>query len=223
MTLPFLKKVYLPTGTTTPQFEKLYDTILGYQAKPDSSAQIFLPERSYDHGVLITSGIRDPFDGSTHEVLLTDLEDCETISFEASSPVKIITSAGKGDGVIATTTLPDGNCGISSASGVFKLRRAWDSVNEEGEIRELFEGYMTLKVGYSHLFLRKGFGKGDTYALGFWAVRARRNKSGDEIGVTPTEGVSPMLAGSAVTRKDDHEDSEDDDDDPFGRYGLYGY
>jgi hypothetical protein len=70
------------------------------------------------------------------------------------------------DAVNGGLEVEDG-CMVASSSGKFKMRKVWD----DGEDKELFEGYMDLKVRYSGLLARKGFGKVDSYNMTFWAVR----------------------------------------------------
>ncbi|KAA1473121.1 hypothetical protein DENSPDRAFT_751195, partial [Dentipellis sp. KUC8613] len=70
-------------------------------------------------------------------------------------------------------------CFIEGGNGSVKMRRVW--TGEGGE--ELFEGYWTLWVGYGAMMARKGFGRGDTYRGAFWAVRARKDAEGNEIGI----------------------------------------
>src|ERR1700683_4866325 len=42
MSLPFLKKEYLPANSTSPKYDEVYKTILTYQAKNDKTARCYL-------------------------------------------------------------------------------------------------------------------------------------------------------------------------------------
>ena len=42
MSLPFLKREYLPVNSTLPKYDEVYKTILTYQAKDDQSPGCFL-------------------------------------------------------------------------------------------------------------------------------------------------------------------------------------
>jgi len=99
-------------------------------------------------------------------------------------------SGPDGPGISAMTALEESHCGVQSASGVFKLRRAWTRATSGGDFVELFEGYFTFNVSYSGLYKRAGHGSGERFEWSFWAIRARRGASGKEIGLRPISPVS---------------------------------
>ncbi|KAJ7080106.1 hypothetical protein C8R44DRAFT_584530, partial [Mycena epipterygia] len=76
-----------------------------------------------------------------------------------------------------------GHCGIQSAGGVHEAcvdgrrrgtGRMWIS------LRDI---YMSFNVVHSGLYRRKGHGNGEKIDFAFWAVRARRDATGIEIGL----------------------------------------
>jgi len=109
---------------------------------------------------------------------------------------------------------------ISTARGVFKLRKVWVAPGNDGTTEsELFEGYWTLKVVYGPTLRRKGFGSGELYSGSFWGVRALK-KDGVEVGIDAGDGmyVSTSSYGFMSDSDEDEFDSDEDefDSDEFG-------
>ncbi|GBE83573.1 hypothetical protein BKA93DRAFT_771703 [Sparassis latifolia] len=186
-TLPFLTKVCLPSGQTTPQYEELYKTILTYQAKPDSSGRCYLPAGATSAGKFECSQVEDPMSEEALDVEINFVTKEKKLSFTRAERGKFKTpgSSEEAPGISATTTLEGSHCGFDSAEGVFKMTRVWAKAMPTGEVQELFEGYFSLDVEYSWLYSSKGHGDGAEYEFGFWAVHARKNEEGEEIGLVP--------------------------------------
>ncbi|KAK0475145.1 hypothetical protein IW261DRAFT_1422468 [Armillaria novae-zelandiae] len=167
MVLPFLSKVYLPTNSSsTPQYEELYKTILTYQAKPDFSAQIALPDAPY---------MKDGDIKAVNKLSHTEHQNSFFLVHDSDM--------GSGPAITANTGITDGGCGIQTARGKFMMKRVWTKANPDGSLIELFEGFFSLMISYSSLYKRKGHGSGDDTEFAFWAVRARKDANGKEIGL----------------------------------------
>lgn len=194
MELPYLSKVYLPKGVSTPQYEDLYKTILTYQVKDNNTAQFFLASPTDAHGASILKSpaimdpmIESPFDISIHSIkhhLLLSLPSDKLPSVASVSP------APDSPGVSASMTLKDMHCGIQSASGVFKLKRVWTKAMSHGDFAELFAGYLSFNISYSGIFKRQNHGMGQNHKWEFWAIRARTGDDGKEVGLRPMLPVS---------------------------------
>ncbi|KAA1473120.1 hypothetical protein DENSPDRAFT_839549 [Dentipellis sp. KUC8613] len=177
--LPFLKTKYLPKGVSQPSFAAVHKEILLYQAKDDFSMRMVLSDEG-DGGLFTCNQIVNPM--SEEELGPVDVVRgaAGKVKFGADE-VAHAGLVGTAQGWSAKMILDERNCGcfINGGAGSVKMRRVWAS--EGGE--ELFEGYWTLKVKYSATMARKGFGRGDSYSGGFWAVRARKDAEGNEIGI----------------------------------------
>jgi hypothetical protein len=184
MSLPFLKKVYVPEGTSAPQFEPLYETILTYQAKNDRTAQCFLPDTGSE-GRFKSLALQDPMEEMPFDIDIVSIAAKDTMRFTALELTNFVApeTAEGGKGVAARMQLAEDHCGIESASGVFKMTRAWVKDDSEGEAVELFEGYLEFDVKFSGMYKRKGHGSGTDCKFAFWAVRAKKDKEGKEIGL----------------------------------------
>ncbi|KAJ7172823.1 hypothetical protein C8R43DRAFT_1058272 [Mycena crocata] len=179
MELPFLSSVYLPAGASQHNFAALYKTILTYQAKPDSTAQCVLPAGD-TAGRLSSAALEDPMEGLPWDIALTDLTHVDALKFSAKERKPFVTPPREGiPGVKAQTGLAHDHCGVQSASGVFRMQHAW--TGSAGE--EVFEGYMSFNVVHSAMYKRKRHGSGLKVDFAFWAVRARRDAHGKEIGL----------------------------------------
>ncbi|PBK64117.1 hypothetical protein ARMSODRAFT_941384 [Armillaria solidipes] len=188
MILPFLSKVYLPANSSsTPQYEELYKTILTYQAKPDFSAQIVLPDAPYTKdGVAGSRALRDPMECLPYDLCLKDIKAVNKLSYTEHQKSFFLardSDMESGPAVTANTGIIDGGCGIQSARGKFMMKRVWTKANPDGSLIELFEGFFSLMISYSSLYKRKGHGSGDDTEFAFWAVRARKDANGKEIGL----------------------------------------
>lgn len=183
MKLPFLRKKYLPEDVEKPAFEELYDEVLVYQAKPDFSLCIALkegPGAAASKGIFSCSQIANPMSDEELEPIYILNGATKDVAFSGTEAAHSST-VGKGPRYTAKLDLDTGatGCGMmNSGTGTFKMRKVW----EDGD-KELFEGYWTIKLKYAPTLKRKGFGSGGNGEGAFWAVRARRDTSGDEIGI----------------------------------------
>jgi len=188
MELPFLSKVYLPPGVSTPQYEELYKTILTYQAKDDKTARFFLasPTDVDDTSIFIARAIEDPMEESPFDIDIRSIKHHASLSLPSDKvpSAAVAGAAPDSPGISASMVLKDDHCGIQSASGVFKVKRVWTTkVTSSGTFAELFAGYLTFDVSYSGMYKRKGHGTGQKHKWGFWAIRARTGDDGMEIGL----------------------------------------
>ncbi|KAH8111466.1 hypothetical protein DFH11DRAFT_1546578 [Phellopilus nigrolimitatus] len=136
------------------KYEALHAKILSFQAKKDKTAQLFLP---------------DPETLNSTGLFRTGAIQSEKDSF--------ITSVSDGPGVHAHIRIVDGGYGIESSSGVLKLKQVpiWTKSNVSGGERlELFEG---------HFAFHEGPWDGDDFETAVWAVRAKKDDDGKEIGL----------------------------------------
>ncbi|KAJ7699557.1 hypothetical protein B0H17DRAFT_863455, partial [Mycena rosella] len=175
MELPFLSSVYLPKGKSEPQFAALYQTILKYQAKPDSTAQVLIPAAPFAKaGRLRSAAIEDPMEGLPWGIAIADLTFVEQLKFSAAECAGFLTPPESGPGVAGRTRLADAHCGVQSAGGVFRMKHAWTGKGQaqDGTDVDIFEGYLSFNVVHSALYRRKGHGSGDKIGFAFWAVRA---------------------------------------------------
>ena len=186
MSLPFLNSVFRPAR----DYAALLKTIRTYQAKPDNSAQIFLPADLAD-GRFRSDAIRDPLECMPFDVALESPALADSIAFgareDAGSPDAFYCSSpSNARGITASVGLEDGgsHCGISSTRGTFKMRRAW--VSEDGK-DEVFEGFFKIGIVYSGLYRRKCWEDGLDESFAFWAIRARVGADGEDIGIGPGE------------------------------------
>ncbi|KAF8555439.1 hypothetical protein OG21DRAFT_904431 [Imleria badia] len=193
MRLPFLAKVYLPQGATTPNYSALYDKILTFQAKPDYSARCFLAPHDTSsappHGRFEDVTMADPFSEEPFDITLEDITYKESLTFTSTERLSFHAPehSTPGPGLVRDTRLSsESDCGIQSAEGVFKIKRVW-ATEEDGAVKELFEGFFSFNVSYSGLYRRKGHGNGEKYEFAFWGVRAMKDSTGKEIGLGPTE------------------------------------
>ncbi|KAF9067825.1 hypothetical protein BDP27DRAFT_1364523 [Rhodocollybia butyracea] len=184
--LPFLSSVYLPKGTSQPQYENLYKTILKYQAKPDFTAQCAIPDLSRQtsgSGSLSSVCFADPFSDEPYDIAIENVESVDKVSYTAIQQGKFIGTPTTGiPGVLGNLSLRDSGCGIQSSKGEFRMTRVWTK-NDNGKLSELFEGILSLRVNYGSLYQRKGHGTGMAVSVAFWAVRARKDAAGKEIGL----------------------------------------
>lgn len=201
MQLPFLKKAYLPEGPSGPKHEVIFHKILEYQQKKDNSGRFYLPSpaESDKEGMFDSPGVYDPMEEAGYDLLLNEITPTERLSFTPVELEKFADPDGTrpphAPGVTVNVEMLEDHCGIKSASGSMKLKRVWDkSVNtsppSEGGAaheytghQELFELYFKFDVKFSGLYSRKGHGSGQNFRYAFWAVRARRDKDGKEVGL----------------------------------------
>lgn len=191
MRLPFLSEVFLAKGQSKPQYEELYEKILTYQAKDDNSLQLYLQKLpSGDERGQIRSTVDamcDPMEGMPFDVEVHDVMVTDKLPLKVNERKLFLVPPTEGPGIEGLLTVVDGGCGVDSSKGVIKLKRLWKSQKKraDGSYAELFEGFVSFNVSYSGLYKRKGHGKGEKLETAVWAVRARRNDNGEEVGIGP--------------------------------------
>lgn len=193
MDLPFLSKVALPKGVSTPQYEALYQTILTYQADNDNTAQFFLasPADADDASTLTSPVIEDPMEEAPLDISIHSIKHHVSLSLPTDPPsIAVVSPVPNNPGVSASTSLEESHCGIQSASGVFKLKRVWTKATSGDDFVELFAGHFSLNITYGAMYRRKGHGMGQKHNWAFWAVRARTGDDGKEVGPRPILPVS---------------------------------
>jgi hypothetical protein len=138
--------------------------------------------------------MEDPMEEMPFDITIDSVRRHESLSFTRTELLSFAApdAIPEGPGISGEMELADSHCGIQSASGVFKIQRVWTKPNPDvdGELVELFEGFLSFNVSYSGLYRRKGHGNGDNKKFAFWGVRARINKDGKEIGLCPMIPVS---------------------------------
>ncbi|KAJ7725252.1 hypothetical protein B0H14DRAFT_3899885 [Mycena olivaceomarginata] len=175
MELPFLAK-----------FDALYDKILTYQAKPDSTARCVIPDAPFIRQGRLSSAIfEDPMEEMPWDIALDDLRLADPLVFTPAERSKFASpepQSNCGPGIQGRTVLVEDHCGVASAEGVFRMHRVW--IGERGgKAVELWEGYLSFDVVHSGLYKRKGHGSGRKLGIAFWGVRGRRDENGKEIGL----------------------------------------
>ncbi|TDL20185.1 hypothetical protein BD410DRAFT_791286 [Rickenella mellea] len=185
--LSFLESEYLPKGATSPNYKAVFEKILFYQAKPDFSLRCALIAHPVGGtgsiGRLSCSSFVNPISGEElGPIYIIGGQTKPSVNFGAVASAHSST-VGVGIGYEAKVDLDvkGGGCScgmISSGVGSFKMRKVWAA--EDG--KELFEGYVSLKVVYGRALRRKGFGNGDSFSVPFWAVRALK-VDGREVGI----------------------------------------
>ncbi|KAJ8481431.1 hypothetical protein ONZ51_g6016 [Trametes cubensis] len=175
--LPFLMSEYLPAGASKPDFTAVYNKILFFQAKPDFTLRIVLDASG--EGRLACSEIVNPISDEELEPIMISGATKRNVRFNAEEAAHTST-VGSGEGFKGKLVLEEmDGCGIGcSGKGTFKMRRVWES-----EAKELFEGWLDLRITYGPTLRRKGCGNGDTTMSSFWAVRALKDANGEEIGI----------------------------------------
>ncbi|KZV74025.1 hypothetical protein PENSPDRAFT_682389 [Peniophora sp. CONT] len=219
--LPFLHREYLPAGTRKPRYPELYATLLKFQAKPDFSGRFALSE-SGATGAFACSQIVNPFSDEALEDPVYVLNgEREAISIGSQEmPKGQEGAAGTFENGYRCDLEMDvgasGECGasmISKVGGTLKMRRVWS----DGD-KELFEGYVKVIVTHGATLRRKGHGPSSSMATPIWAIRARRDEEGEEIGID--EGDGSYFGGGGGY--DDLDLDDDDEEDDYGgcRYGA---
>ncbi|KDQ06006.1 hypothetical protein BOTBODRAFT_39859 [Botryobasidium botryosum FD-172 SS1] len=172
--LPFLTKEYHVKGSTTPQYEALYNKILFYQARDDRSARASLPSPgSSSPGTFWCSQVADPMSDEPFDVTITSIQDQSPVSFTSAEKTHFAAPRviPLGAGIAAQTNIIDGGCFVLSGKGSFKLVRVWANTTSTGAVQELFEGIFSLRVRFAPIYARKGWNTDVNFVIGFWAVR----------------------------------------------------
>lgn len=190
MYLPFLVKLCLPPGATTPDYSAVYDRILASQAKHDYTARCFLAPQDASssappHGRFESSSVLDPMAERPFDVTLDSFTYKRSLTFTPTerSSFQAPEHSIAGPGLVGHTGLSPA-CGIKSAKGVFKIKRVW-AAEQDGSVKELFEGFFSFSVCYDSMYRKAGHGNGAKYKFAFWGVRAMKDNMGREIGLGP--------------------------------------
>ncbi|KAF8555423.1 hypothetical protein OG21DRAFT_1570676 [Imleria badia] len=194
MYLPFLALLCLPHGATTPNYSAVYDKILASQAKHDYTARCFLaphgtsssapPHGRFESAIVLDPMAERPFDitldAFTYKTLLT-FTPTERLSFQAPE------HSTPSPGLVGHTGLSLA-CGIKSSKGVFKIKRVWAN-EQDGVVKEFFEGFFSFSVCYDSMYRKAGHGNGATgkFKFAFWGVRTMKDNTSKEIGLGPTK------------------------------------
>lgn len=214
-----LKDKYLPKGAKTPLYEAVYTEILTWQAKSDKSGQIALrsdansPDLPGASGMFSCLAIANPMSDEPFEYPIhIHHGQGAKVHFSASEAAHS-SGTGQFDGYTARLEMDTDDAdecmggAVSSGAGQFKMHKVWEKVDGD-VVKELFEGYWDLKVKNGPLLKRKGWGGSLDFSTPFWAVRARRDKEGNEIGIDA--GTGYFSSSAAFGGLDFDEDDEED-------------
>lgn len=201
MVLPFLQKAYLPSSGGKPKHEAVFNEILSYQNKKDNSGRMYLPPASSGNkdGMFNCPSVEDPMECMGYDLALRKLTFDKYLSFAPDELEEFPDPTGTrplyAPGITASVELQQDHCGIRHATGSMKMMRVWDKVvdapapsgggssHEYTGRQELFEMYFSFDVSFSGMYSGKGHGSGQEFCFAFWAVRARRDQEGKEIGL----------------------------------------
>ena len=127
--------------------------------------------------------ICDPFVKQPYDVIITSIEEEESLSFTEDGLGQFPTrdSDPTGPGITAQVTLSENDHpGVVSASGYVKFVRVWAKLGDNGELLEVFEAYLDLEVSFElsfklsgHRF--RGHSTKEINALAFWAIRSGKD------------------------------------------------
>ncbi len=137
----------------------------GFQAEADFTARAAIP-KSYgtSDGAFQIKNFEDPMSGEEYEICLEGIQ-----------------LTGKTEPTVKAELSFDGGCGLSSSSGTLSLHRCWNKSNSDEGFDEMFDCTFSVNVSYSDLYRRKGHGSGERISMECWAIRARKNSSGEEV------------------------------------------
>ncbi|KAJ7100753.1 hypothetical protein B0H15DRAFT_460183 [Mycena belliarum] len=184
MDLTFLAAPYLPAGESKPRWDSLYKEIVKVQTKKDYTARCLLPGTQGEDGRLVSRTSIDAMEEMPFDIRIADITLVDQLSFSAAERTKFVTPPLCGPGITGRLELEDDHCGIQSATGDFRMKYASSVRGADGADVEIFEGYFAFDVAHSGMYKRKGHGAGRKSKFAFWAVRARRDAAGVEIGLS---------------------------------------
>ncbi|KAG7439524.1 uncharacterized protein BT62DRAFT_1013820 [Guyanagaster necrorhizus] len=147
--------------TDGPIFSGKFDlyamTNFTYQAKSDFSAQIALPDTPYtEEGVAGSSALCDPMECLPYDLFLKDIKAVDGLSYTEHQESFFRASDSE----------------RSCSYREYRYHQWW-----------LGNSVRSWKIFYSNSYKRKGRGSGDDTEFAFWAVRARKDTDGKEIGL----------------------------------------
>lgn len=180
-TLSFLRDKHLAGDSATPNFKTLNNEILLRQSDLKKTFALNLMNSGGD---LDFPAICEPFGDEPLLPLTINDRVHEMVRFNASEWT-LNHSVDTGSGYQGTIEWDNGGCGYGmpdSARGYIKLRKVW-----EGEAgKELFEGFLTVRVKYGSVLRRKGHGSEQDFPCSFWAV-AKLAKDENDSSVEATD------------------------------------
>lgn len=220
MSLPFLHKVYRPAGTpstATPKYADTYREILKYQAKPDYSLRCIL--NGDKDGTVHSRGIRGGFDDDILPLIVHrgTIQTSMNLDAPEKNPVHTTRGIAGYSALVGIGSSVAEQCFPITGGGRIKMHQVWQGAEPH---EQLFEGSFYLSTKNCPTLVRKGFGRGDTYKDHFWAVRARKNEKGEEIGCDHLderavyEDPGRVGGGSDIGDGVDEDPSSDSDGDP---------
>ena len=194
MYLPFLAKLCLPPGATAPDYSAVYDRILASQARHDYTARCFLAPQDASssaptHGRFESGTVQDPMAERPFDIILDAFTYKKSLTFTPTERLSFQAPEYSipGPGLVGHTRLPP-TCGIKNARGIFKIKRVW-AKEENGSVKELFEGFFSFSVCYDSMYRKAGHGNGAGSRFAFWGVRAMKDNTGTEIGLGPRKDM----------------------------------
>ncbi|KAK0449050.1 uncharacterized protein EV420DRAFT_1767108 [Desarmillaria tabescens] len=171
-------------------YEAIYIAILEHQEKSEFSAQVAIPKAPYfaeDGAAKDPAFCIEDMDIPPFPLLLKYIRAVDTIGYtdmelnffpESDDDAVRINAPG----LMADLKLARRNPSASCCSGKFLMHRCWMQTKGDGSIVELFEGYFDVSLSYGKTKFDGHACSADS-VFGFWAVRARKDENGEEIGV----------------------------------------
>jgi hypothetical protein len=187
MGLTFLSKAYLPAGSFKPLWGGLYKEILKVQTKEDYTARCLLPETpGGSDGKLVSRTSIDPMEEMPFDIIISNPELVDELSFSSSERPKFVTPPQGGPGITGGLQLTEDRCGIADATGGFRMKHAFTVEGVDGEDVQIIEGYLSFT--HSGLYKRKGHGSDTSPVLrsGLFAPGRTRTEY-YEIGLTENQ------------------------------------
>lgn len=130
MSLDFLSNIYLPQGTRCPQYETLFNVLLGYEGQKGFDAHLRLPAPTApgapdQRGSFTADEVTHIFSPELPFYLaINSIARKRTVTFSPAERAFFPApdSIPPGPGLTAKTALWGGNCGVKSAAGVFNVQ-----------------------------------------------------------------------------------------------------
>ncbi|PBK88045.1 hypothetical protein ARMGADRAFT_1085021 [Armillaria gallica] len=153
-------------------YEALYDAILERQEKLEFSAQVAIPKAPYfaeDGAAKDPAFCIEDMDMSPFPLRLKYIRSVDAVGYTYEE----LSFFPEGD---------DDSDPARCCSGKFLMHRSWTQTKRDGSIVELFEGYLDVSLSYGQMKY-DGHACSVDSVFGFWAVRARKDEDGKEIGI----------------------------------------
>lgn len=143
-------------------FDKIWEVANDLQARDLLIGRFNVPPyKSRSVGVFETGEMRDPNSNEVYTFQLTEV------------------SVRQKPAPTLRCKIVDGGCGVS-ASGSLRMYRCWHKADDDGAVMELYKGVFCVEMS---LYKRKRKGKANYCELTFWAIRARKDESGKDVGL----------------------------------------